>query len=174
MAPRNLVDDAAPLDFCGNLPAGPLADGPLRGAGGLTCQCDNLALLLGGDPPRCPGRGASVKRSAMGKSSRVAGCNTRHRSRQRRTNPGSPNWRAIWQLFAPAAAANTIRARRASCCGVPWRRTRDSSPWRSVSESVMARGLGPRIRSSSVKPLAWVRADVTLFCSAFIFAQRLA
>src|SRR4029453_180725 len=116
-----------------------------------------------------PDRGASVKRSVIGKSSRVAGCTTRQRSRQRRTRArGTANWRAIWQLFAPSAAANTIRARRASCWGVPWRRTRDSSPWRSVSKSAMAGGLGPRIGSSSVHHLAWFRVDVPLLYYIFI------
>src|SRR4030095_4848349 len=48
-------------------------------------------------------------------------------------------WPTFW--WGAPAAANTIRARRASCWGVPWRRTRDSSPWRSVSKSAMAGGL---------------------------------
>src|SRR5262245_31702346 len=47
-----------------------------------------------------PDRGTSVRRSAMGKSSKLAGCKASQRERQRRTiSRVRANWRAIWQLL---------------------------------------------------------------------------
>src|SRR3990172_408398 len=96
-----------------------------------------------------PGRGASLKRSATGRSSRLTGPKISHRSRQSRTiSRLMLSWRAIWALLYPAAANSTMRARQAICWAVRWRRTSSSRACRSVSANSLLGGLGPRIARS--------------------------
>ena len=64
-----------------------------------------------------PGRIKSVKRSSMLKSFNETACKSSQRLRQVRT----VMWaifisRAICELFFPAAAADTMRPRKATCC----------------------------------------------------------
>ena len=100
-----------------------------------------------------PGRGASRRRSATGRSAKLAGCRISQRSRHKRTiSMLTSSWRAIWALFFPSAAARTMRARKAICCAVLWRRTNSSSACRSASVSSTDGGLGPRIGYSFSVP----------------------
>src|SRR6266568_1791141 len=93
-----------------------------------------------------PGRGTSQRRSFTGKSSKEAACKPIQRMRHMRTvSTQMPNSRAICELFLSSAAARMMRPRRASCWGVPCRRTSASTSVRSVSLKVSRSGLGPRM-----------------------------
>ena len=92
-----------------------------------------------------PGRGRSVKRAATDRSARVKSCCSRQRWRHSRTvSISTETTRAIWLLECPSAASSTIRARRATCWGVPCRRVSSSRSRRSSSVNAMSGGFGPR------------------------------
>src|SRR5436305_1366953 len=97
-----------------------------------------------------PGRGASLRRSLMGRSATETACKPIQRMRHVRTvSTLTPSSRAIWLLLLPSAAARIMRPRKACCCGVLCRRTSCSSSFRSPSFTYSGCGFGPRIRSSS-------------------------
>jgi len=110
-----------------------------------------------------PGRGRSSSRSSTLKSSSEMGLKVSQRLRHNFDAAlSTPNSRAISELFLPSAAAKTIRARRAICWRVLWRRTNLSRPWRSSSVSLISDGFGPgTLFTSSCIELAYF----TPFCS---------
>src|SRR5262245_28405766 len=96
-----------------------------------------------------PDRGASA--SLSGTACPSAAC--RHRLRQYRTVLGqTPSSRALARAPVPSAASRMMRARRASCCGVEWVRTRRSSASRcsgkTVTGSAASRGMATSCSSS--------------------------
>ncbi len=98
-----------------------------------------------------PARGASAKRVSTLSSVSGSDCNRSQRLRQWRTvSTFTSSWRAIWALFKSLAAAKIMRARRARCWGVRWRRDNSSRFWRSSLVRLMAGGFGPRIGDSSI------------------------
>src|SRR2546421_9579114 len=69
-----------------------------------------------------PGRGASCKRSAMLRVSRSIPCKPTQRSLHKRAvSTLIANSRAICALDCPCPAANTMRARSATCCSLRYR-----------------------------------------------------
>src|SRR5450755_3581168 len=69
-----------------------------------------------------PGRGASANRSSIPRSLSEMSCKAAQRSRQSRAvSAVTDRCRAISALPCPSFAANTIRARKTSCCALPWR-----------------------------------------------------
>src|ERR687886_414533 len=96
-----------------------------------------------------PARGTSLRRSSKERSASGMGAKASQRMRQRRTvSKSRVRGRALWGLLAPSAAAWMMRARRESCCGSEWRRSRASSCWRTSAESSTAGGFGPRIATT--------------------------
>ncbi len=93
-----------------------------------------------------PGRGRSSKRSSTLRSASDMGCKANQRCRH---NLGmsllSPYCLAICELFPPAAAANTIRARKAICWRVLCRLVNCSSSAHSLAVKLIGVGFLPRI-----------------------------
>ena len=105
------------------------------------------AVICGG----APGRGKSSKRSSMLRSARAMGWSINHRWRQRRAVLTlMPSSLAICELFLPAAAAKTIRARSAICCGALCRLTNFSRSRRTSSVSLTSEGFGVGMAITSV------------------------
>lgn len=96
-----------------------------------------------------PGRGRSSNRSSTLRSFSAMGLKVSHRFRHNRgvstLIPTSP---AIWALLFPSAAAKMIRARKAICCRVLWRRVNVSRACRSSSVSLISVAFGPGITST--------------------------
>jgi hypothetical protein len=148
MARRDRFHDAARFNRLGDLPPRPVADRAVGKGRRLARQGDDLAHLLRRDRGGRPRPGRITSRLATGTSLRLAPENANHRARQHRAvTTLIDNARAICSLLAPSAACNTIRARKARCCGVVWPRTTTSSAERSASDKIIASGWGPRIQS---------------------------
>ena len=119
----------------------------------LTCS----AVIVGG----APGRGTSSSRSCALSSSSGTACSANHRPRHKRTvSVCTPSARAIWRFGSPAAPANTIRARKAICCSVLWRRTSCSNSLRSGSLNSIRGACGPGIFPPSSSLLCPLRPTV--------------
>src|SRR6266568_4265851 len=86
-------------------------------------------VYVAGAPERC----ASASRSGTNCLSAAS----RHRLRQYRTVFGqTPSSRALARTPIPSAACNTMRARKANCCGVEWVRTSCSRASRCSDKTV--------------------------------------
>jgi hypothetical protein len=106
-----------------------------------------------------PGLGASAIRLAALTSSSGTARNCSQRLRQwPGVSSSTPSFRAICKLFKPSPAANTIRARKASCWPVVKARTKRSNSARSRSLNTTLGGLGVAIaHSGQIKMLDLTR-----------------
>ena len=149
MARRHAVPKAPLGDCLGKLATRPLAHGATGRAGRFTGQGHNLAVRFRGARGGAPGPGGIgsplfhaqvLQRDGLQAQPALAP--------EAHSLHVPPRWWAIWTLFNPAAAASMLRARKATCWAVVYRRTRVSSPCRSSAVSATLGGFGPRMSLS--------------------------